>query len=234
MRSLSRQNCLGRGSRECMKAIARVRKKYYAYVVPARHVRGVTGSWTECEKIVSGVSSARYRAFKTEAEARAWLAEGAVYAERKISVALAAKKTKKLLESGIYFDAGTGRGDGVEISVTDERGRDLLADVLKHGKINRFGKHLLGKGFTNNYGELLACRYALDLARKKRIKKIFGDSKLVIDFWSRGFAKKGVAPETRKLALQVTRMRRKFEKEEGVMTHISGRDNPADLGFHRG
>src|SRR3989344_6938970 len=121
----STRECRGSGFREFMK------KKYYAYVVPAKHVRGVTGSWTECEKIVSGVSGARYRGFKMEAEARAWLAEGAVYAERKTPVAYGAKKIKKPLESGIYFDAGTGRGEGVEISVTDERGRDLLADVLK-------------------------------------------------------------------------------------------------------
>ena len=216
-----------------MKAKERAQKKYYAYVVPAKHVRGVTGSWTECEKIVSGVSGARYRGFKMEAEARAWLAEGAVYAERKTPVAYGAKKIKKPLESGIYFDAGTGRGEGVEISVTDERGLDLLADVLKRGKVNRFGKHLLGRGVTNNYGELLACRYALALARKRRIKKIFGDSKLVIDWWSRGFIReKKVAPETVKLAAQVKKLREEFARAGGKVAHVPGSRNPADLGFH--
>lgn len=211
------------------------RKRYYAYVVPAKHLRGITANWAECEKIVSGQSGARYKAFKTEREARAWLNKGADYGRTKAPAqGYRIGRRTKVLEAGIYFDAGTGRGEGVEISVADERGRDLLPSILARGEINRFGKHLLGRNVTNNYGELMACRYALQLAKKQRVKKIFGDSKLIIDFWSRGFVKKGVALETKKLAARVTRMRRKFEKEGGVMAHISGRDNPADLGFHRG
>ncbi|MDP3947548.1 MAG: ribonuclease H family protein [bacterium] len=210
-----------------------MKKKYYAYVVPARRARGVTGSWTECEKIVSGVSGARYRAFKAEAEARAWLAEGAVYAEQKISGALAARKTKKPLESGIYFDAGTGRGRGVEISVTDEKGNNLLHRVLPRALINEFGKHRLGKEATNNYGELLAMKYALKLALKERVKRIFGDSKLVIDYWSKGHIReKKVAPETVLLAGEVSNLREKFKAAGGRVARVPGSVNPADLGFH--
>lgn len=211
------------------------KKKYYAYVVPAKHIRGITERWAECEKMVSGVSGARYRSFRTAAEARAWLKGGAVYAVTpEAGTATSVPRTKKPLSAGIYFDAGTGRGEGVEISVTDEHGRDLLHGVLAREMINRHGKHLLGTGVTNNYGELLACRYALELAKKSGQRRIFGDSRLVIDFWSRGFAKKGVAPETKKLAARVAKMRRQFEKAGGTMVHIPGRDNPADLGFHRG
>ena len=41
-----------------------------------------------------------------------------------------AAKPRPTLEPGIYFDAGTGRGAGVEISVTDEQGKNLLHKAL--------------------------------------------------------------------------------------------------------
>jgi ribonuclease HI len=139
------------------------------------------------------------------------------------------------LETGIYFDAGTGRGNGVEISVTDERGTDLLGYVLAKKLINRHGKHKVrGRAVTNNYGELLACKYALQLALKRGAKKIFGDSRLVVDFWSLGIVKRKELPErTVRLADEVVKLRREFEVNGGVVIHISGDDNPADLGFHR-
>ena len=149
----------------------------------------------------------------------------AIYAE--------GERVKKELEPGIYFDAGTGRGNGVEISVTNEKGGNLLHKVMPRKKVNRFGKHLLDSDKTNNYGELLACKYALQFALKNQIKKIFGDSKLVIDYWSQGLVrKKFVSAETIKLVTAVAKLRKKFEAARGVIGRISGDDNPADLGFH--
>jgi len=200
------------------------RNKYYAYLLPNR-MSGVTGGWSACEKMVSGVAGARYRGFASEEEARAWLREGARYDA----------KIYKNLEAGIYFDAGTGRGEGVEISVTDEKGKNLLHRVMKKEDLNLFGKHRVRQGnATNNYGELLALRYALRVAKKEKIKKIFGDSKLVINYWSRHRAKRKALPQaTIHLLDEVAKLRRQFEAAGGTVSRISGGENPADLGFHR-
>lgn len=206
------------------------KKKYYAYLLKGG-ASAVVDNWKDCEKKVSGVYGARYKGFETKSEAESWLAAGASYGPRK-------ERTKKekpgKLEPGIYFDAGTGRGEGVEISVTDEKGKSLLDVVLSKKDINKFGKHLVGKEATNNYGELLACLYAMQAAMKSGKKKVFGDSKLVIDYWSKGFIKKdNVAEETVELAEVVAGLREEFEEGGGVIERISGDHNPADLGFHR-
>ena len=194
-------------------------KKYYAYTLPDNRSAVVT-TWAECEAAVKGQKGARYKAFKSREEAKEWLSGGALYG------------VKKELPKGIYFDAGTGRGEGVEISVTDNTGTDLLSSAMPKDLINVHGKHLLPKGKTNNYGELLACFYALQIARNGKLKNIFGDSALVIDYWSKGFIKKEVGPETIDLAKKVALMRREFEAAGGKIERVSGDDNPADLGFH--
>ncbi len=199
-------------------------KKWYAYSVSGTDQIGITDDWEICKAIVSGKRSARYKGFKTKQEAQEWLHAGARYE----------LKTKKEARPGIYFDAGTGRGKGVEISVTDEHGTDLLQKVLAKEFINKHGKHLLSSEKTNNYGELLACKYALELAVQEGIKNVFGDSKIIIDYWSKGRIKvEGIAPETRSLAFAVKKIRDAFEKQGGQVHRVSGDDNPADLGFHR-
>lgn len=199
-------------------------KKYYAYNVPSIDAQGITTDWEECKAIVSGRYDARYKGFKTQGEAETWLRAGARYEV----------KVKKESLPGIYFDAGTGRGFGVEISVTDENGKDLLDKVIEKEFINEHGKHLLSSEKTNNYGELLACKYALELAIREGVNHVFGDSKIIIEYWSQGKIKKeGIAPETRTLAFAVKKLRDTFEKQGGQLERVSGDDNPADLGFHR-
>lgn len=213
-------------------------KKYYAYFVPRTNKEGITDNWEECEKIIKRERGAKFKGFKTKAEAEGWLRAGADYGT---------KIQKPWLIAGIYFDAGTGRGTGVEVSVTDEKGNDILNKILPAIKINRHGKHLVPGNVTNNFGELLACKYALEIALKNKIKKIFGDSTLVIYYWSKGIAKgistptipllpsskKELPQETIKLILEVAKLRKKFESMGGSIQHVSGEDNPADLGFHR-
>src|SRR3989338_7927941 len=154
-------------------------KKFYAYFVPRAKKQGVTASWTECEKFVKGVQGARFKGFESKLEAEAWLNAGAIYETK----AKHEKRVRMELEKGIYFDAGTGRGRGVEISVTDERGKNLLHKVLPKAGLNRFFKHEVGREATNNYGELLACKYAIEIAMEEGLKKVFGDSSLIVDFW---------------------------------------------------
>lgn len=212
--------------------MAAKKQKYYAYFVPnlARGgaSSGVVDSWKECEKIVSGKVGARFRGFESRDEAEAWLAAGARY-EAKATI------TSRKLTPGIYFDAGTGRGKGVEVSVTDEKGKNLLHKAVSKQELNQFGKHLIASELaTNNYGELLAFRYALEIAKKMRVKKIFGDSRLVIDYWSKWRIKRNELPEeTVELAGEVAKMRAAFEERGGTVERISGGHNPADLGFHR-
>ncbi len=203
------------------------KKKYYAYFVP-NGKQGVTDGWTSCERFVSGKTGARFKAFDTKTGAEAWLKQGATYEEK-------ASRPRPTLKHGVYFDAGTGRGAGVEISVTDERGKDLLHEAISPKKLNRFGKHLLDNAAaTNNYGELLALRYALEIAHATHTKKVFGDSKLVIEFWSKWRIKRNDLPkETVALADEVSQARETFEKNGGTVERISGDFNPADLGFHR-
>ncbi len=72
------------------------------------------------------------------------------------------------------------------------------------------------------------------MAQPQGVKKSFGDSKLVIEFWSRWHIKRKDLPgETVALADDVSRAREAFEKDGGTVERISGDHNPADLGFHR-
>jgi len=151
-----------------------MKKKYYAYFIPGRNISGVTSDWRKCEMMVKGITGARFKAFSSKEEAEGWLAHGAFYE---------LKKPPKR-HRGIYFDAGTGRGEGVEVSVTDEKGINLLHKVVSSKKLNRFGKHLVGsESATNNYGELLALKYAIEIARKEKIKNITANKRYAAVNW---------------------------------------------------
>lgn len=201
------------------------KQKFYAYFIPLSasfktSKQGVTDNWAECEPKVKGIAGARFRSFGNLEDAEVWLRSGADYAKIKD------------YPLGIYFDAGTGRGNGVEVSVVNEKKENLLPAVLKKSKINKFGKELLPREFSNNYGELLALSYALKIALKGGVKNIYGDSALVVNYWSKGMVRKERTAETIKLAKKVTVLRKKFEAGGGRITLISGGMNPADLGFH--
>ena len=213
-------------------------KKYYAYLLLSNGRSGILENWKECEELVSG-KEARYRSFASREEAENWLKSGANYNIRppkpqggeRTSSALSSKPAKKL-EKGIYFDSGTGRNQKVEVSVTDEKGIDFLTKIRPKIKLNKFGKHPEPKA-TNNYGELLGCKYAMQISIKEKNKKIFGDSQLVINYWSKGFInKKEMDKKTVKLSADVSKLRQKFEESGGTIKFISGGQNPADLGFH--
>jgi ribonuclease HI len=197
------------------------KRKYYAYSVGGK--KGVTDNWPECQAIVAGKNGAKFKGFESEESAEAWLEMGANYFVKNIA-----------LEDGIYFDSGTGAGEGVEINVTDRMGKKLLHKALEKEKLNKKGHHFADEGATNNFGELLACKYALQIAIEDGIKKVFGDSKLVVEFWSKGHIKYEVGEETVNLAQEVKLLRKQFEVKGGKMFLISGGANPADLGFHKG
>lgn len=209
--------------------------KYYAYLMPEGGERGITDNWTECERIVSGKPGARFMSFATREAAEEWLRAGAIYT-RKDSSLLQTPRSRSPLKQGIYFDAGTGRGLGrVEVNVTNQHGTSLLAKASPPIRITKFGTSMIPrKDATNNYGELFACKLALEIAMRQGIKKVFGDSKLVIEYWSRGHVKRGsYHKSTYILVKKVTELRNQFEERGGEIKYISGDINPADLGFHR-
>lgn len=197
------------------------KKKYYGYYLITENITGITESWSDCSSAIKG-KSARYKSFSTRIEAQEWLSSGASY-----------DTPPPILPKGIYFDAGTGRGIGVEVRVTDENGTSIVSKVVPSDKINEFGNYLTKEGSTNNFGELLGCYIALKIALQDGVLSIFGDSKLIIDYWSKGHIKRDqVAAETVKLADMVSKLRLEFEAAGGTISHISGDINPADLGFH--
>ena len=204
------------------------KQKYYAYFFDDKR-NGIVESWTECEKIVKG-TKARYKSFIDKVVAQNWLDSGANY-ERKIS---STTPINTKLEKGIYFDSGTGRGIGVEVRITDENKvsfletlpKETVKKLLKNTKwtVNEFGNIYLDANRTNNFGALVGLYCPL----------ISGDSRLVIDYWSLGhFHENNLELDTISYINKVIVMRKEFEKNKGVIKHISGDINPADLGFHK-
>lgn len=203
--------------------------KYYAFIIDKENYSKIVTSWSECQSATLG-KNARYKSFKTEAEAKEWLKNGGLYEDSKLKI----QEAKNNLEDGIYFDAGTGRGIGVEVRVTNRFGVSLLDDIMPEKMINEFGNYLAPQGSTNNYGELIGIFLAIDIALRKRSFKIFGDSKLIIDYWSKGhYNKTSLNEKTVDLIKKTTEKRVKFESLGGTIQHVSGDINPADLGFHK-
>lgn len=203
-------------------------KKYYAYYIVETNENGILETWKECEKLVKG-KKARYKSFKTSKEAEEWLNSGAEYEKKKT-----VKETYILEKDALYFDAGTGRGIGVEVRVTDDKGNSILDKILPKEKVSEHGNYILKKGRTNNYGELTGLYIALRYSLKADMKKIYGDSKLVLEYWSKGICNKsGLEKDTVILIEKVSQLRKDFEKAGGTIKHISGDYNPADLGFHK-
>lgn len=199
--------------------------KFYACYFTQSKKGVITNDWDEC-KILTRGGGVRYKSFKTKVEAQNWINNGGVYETKKM--------VQENLPSGIYFDAGTGRGIGTEVRVTDKFGNSILDYFLPKDKINEFGNYLTKPGSTNNFGELLGCYIALNIALKEGQKNIYGDSQLVIEYWSRGRIKAdNVSSDTLELAKKVAKLRKEFEKLGGSISHVSGDINPSDLGFHK-
>ena len=214
------------------------KQKYYAYFFN-KEDNGIVNTWAECEKIVQG-TKARYKSFIDKLVAQEWLDSGASY-ERNIGLNAPLNTS---LEKGIYFDAGTGRGIGVEVRITNENKENLLEKISPSAlkKLlkdttwikNEFGNIQVETGKTNNFGELVGFYFALNCAKILKQNVISGDSRLVIDYWSLGrFHESNLESDTINYINKVIVLRKEFEKNKGVVKHISGDINPADLGFHK-
>jgi ribonuclease HI len=206
--------------------------KWYAWAIDGE--RGVCGTWPECERIVRGRRAARFRSFADRADAERWLAEGAPARDR-------ARDKREALdalpENAVFFDSGTGPGRGVEVNVTDRDGVPMAhLAAPAEGELTAQGTVVLGRKRTNNYGELYGCLLALRAAERLGSRHVFGDSRLVLEFWSRGYvtaARRASDPALRELSVLVREARAAFERKGGVLAHVPGGTNPADLGHHR-
>jgi ribonuclease HI len=69
--------------------------------------------------LVFYIHCGKFKGFVNKEEAVLWLNAGAKYEIKHMSV-----------KDGIYFDAGTGSGQGVEISVTDKNAKSLLDEIM--------------------------------------------------------------------------------------------------------
>lgn len=208
------------------------KNKFYAYYLKGSNEKGIVSSWDRCKSVVSGKQGAMYKGFKTEQDAKTWL-EDPKY-DRKTGGSTA-KNSKPNLPKGIYWDAGTGGGKGVEVRITDEIGTPLLFTITPIEELTKNGDYLLTKGETNNYGELVGAYAAIKIANKLGEKLVLGDSTLIITYWSRGRVNRKNVTDAKTIALakSVTELRNEFEANGGEVRYISGDHNPADLGYHR-
>ncbi len=206
-------------------------KKYYAYFIIDSSEEGIVNDWPECQNKVRG-KKARYKSFKNLSEAETWLSNGAEYdtTEKKENME---EMIRSLDKNAVYFDAGTGRGNGVEVRVTDYHGNPLIGDVIGYDKVNDYGNYYVAKNRTNNFGELVGLFAALKYAMQNNIKIICGDSNLVIEYWSKGRYSQNIDTDTINLIKKVKELRMNFESKGGTIKHVSGDVNPADLGFHK-
>lgn len=210
--------------------MSRKKGKIYAFFIIESGEKGIVYSWDECQSIAKG-EKCRYKSFRTEDEALKWLESGAEYENKKEKIE---KLSSELDRNAIYFDAGTGRKNGVEVRLTDFYGNPVIDKVVGNDKVNEHGNYHVASSRTNNFGELVGLFAAMKYARKNSIKTICGDSALVIDYWSKGFFnEQNLEKDTVDLIRKVSAMRKEFESENGRIEKISGDVNPADLGFHR-
>ena len=175
------------------------KNKIYAYYLLDSQESGIFYTWNECQQKVKG-KKARYKSFKSETEAQEWLKSGAEYEKKE-------KKNESLFleldKEGIYFDAGTGRGEGVE------------------GRTNNFGELT---------GIFAALKYAkknnikVICGDSNLVIEFWSRGKYNSD---------GLEKDTIDLIKRVTSLRAEFEKNGGKVKKISGDVNPADLGFHK-
>lgn len=203
------------------------KKHFYGYIVD--NDIGIVESWAECQRKVHGKRS-KFKGFATKEEALKWI-------EMEVNERKGSVKPLGILDDAIFFDSGTGRGIGCEVSVCDRNRTQLAYLVVPKEHLTEWGTVLLSPGRTNNYGELLGCLLAIKVAQKLSKKRVCGDSKLVLDFWSKGVIGKGKMEEGDQDFFRLIEMtvsaRKAFESDGGELCYIPGDKNPADLGFHR-
>ena len=214
-------------------------KSAYAVFDPKTGSKNIYGSWNECERVVKG-TQLRYKGFYSEAEAKEWLDSGASYETASVSEEKTATNLRKeygaLDRNAIFCDAGQSKGKSAEVNVTDIGGNPLLREFSREssyfGELNVAGFLELDSSKSNNYGELVGLYLALIIANERGVNKVYTDSELVRNYWSKNHYK-GNDPKTYELIQNTSELRTMFERAGGTVEHVSGDLNPADLGRHK-
>lgn len=195
-------------------------------------------NWNDAKKYIDGNNEddeklESYLSYGEEAKIRFKKFESQELADKWVE--FAGNPPVDLDEDGIYFDAGTGGGKGVRCRVTDIRGMMLDLDTEIPLMYDEDNNIKLEDGKTNNYGELFAMYLGLQYALANDKLKIFGDSMLVIKYWSMGKynKEKMTNADTISLIDKTEALRKRFSDKGGRVNWISGDRNPADLGYHK-
>ena len=173
------------------------------YVIWQGRETGIFNDWVTCKKHIDKFPGAKYKSFKTLAEAESAFngrktsstrSKSAPSTKRKstsntIKTYTAAEIDKLDIDTEIYTDGGCEPNPG-------EAGSGLA--VYRDGKIDELWYGLYNPNGTNNTAELSALFKALEMAKKELAKNrtvaIFCDSKYSIQCvtqWAVGWEKKG-------------------------------------------
>jgi hypothetical protein len=155
--------------------------------------------------------------------------------------------------SSLYVDGCCNKSIGACSSVVDHDHNDVIGPNLTFLKtvdfLNEFRikphtvkgrkRMIYEVGFTdvvsqqNNGAELVAMCIGLILAIEYDYKRIYSDSKLLIDHWTRKPSLKIEDPFKRQIQHLVVELRADFVNRGGQVLYVPGDSNPADLGYHR-
>jgi len=173
------------------------KKKYY--VVWEGVTPGIYEDWTSCQLQISGFPGAKYKSFKTKAEAEEAYS-GSYLDELKVKKRKAETHfdTELILENSISVDAACSGNPGD----MEYRG------VITYTKEEIFRKGPFKKG-TNNIGEFLALVHALALLKKQGDleKTIYTDSRTAMS-WIKHKRVKTTLKKDRHNAILFTMMER--------------------------
>ncbi len=158
------------------------KKKYY--VVWQGNQPGIYESWTECQLQIKGFPNAKYKAFKTKAEAEQAYQAGYTFTPKAQSAT--SKKPASIPESA--------RKDIVWDSIAVDAACSGNPGVMEYqGVDTRSGMQIFHQKFelgTNNIGEFLAIVHALAMFQKQgKDTPIYTDSRIAMGWVKRKKAK---------------------------------------------
>ena len=149
----------------------------------------------------------------------------------------------------IFTDGCCNKTIGSCVSVVDSDNVCLITKYHKYLDLYDFlswfeegehnGRTIFKVAFTdvstqqNNGAELVAAIIGICIAYHHNYKRVYCDSTLIVEHWSKKVSK--TIKDERKAKLQrfLIKVCKLFENAGGKLIWISGDDNKADLGFHK-
>jgi len=170
--------------------VAKNKKKYY--VVWEGKKTGIFKTWDECQKNIKGVAGAKYKSFKTLADAKKAFAGNYWDAIEK-------KGEKKPIDLDQFGDAIDDNSITVDAACSGNPGMMEYRGVETFSGIELFRQGPYKHG-TNNIGEFLALVHAIALLQNKQDVIIYSDSRTAMA-WLRNKKVKTTLKKTKETAL---------------------------------